>query len=73
MSAWWQPIETAPKDGTWVLVGHWYSGRWVYRLAAFNAAPHMQSWHDMPGRQVSYATHWQPLPAAPSCAAEDGN
>jgi hypothetical protein len=69
----WQPIETAPKDGTPVLLyipdGHRdRDQRWVGMFKA-------DCWRSLNYSPLSYRpTHWMPLPAAPvtSQAQEDG-
>jgi hypothetical protein len=70
----WQPIETAPKDGTWVLLTGgdidygWdggfkpsvVSGQWADTRWQF-------AWYDS-GYYGEYEnpTHWMPLPPPPS-------
>lgn len=70
----WQPIETAPKDGTYILVGN-AAGSWVAKyLPVFqsgfkpdNPWASMMLNHDhLPDWQSSNPTHWMPLPAPPS-------
>ena len=71
MSDKWQPIETAPKDGTQILVWSpyrhtcvtWYSGQ-------YDDQPH--GWIDwFTGKEYGgnwyahKATHWMPLPDPP--------
>jgi hypothetical protein len=58
----WQPIETAPKDGTIVLLvidhGKWgekvWTGLWD------------DGWMVIYGKARNAPTHWMPLPAPPA-------
>lgn len=67
----WQSIETAPKDGTWILL---YDDRFLHSETSYLIA----KWHGplklWVGRSNSKgrfplwdaATHWMPLPKPPS-------
>lgn len=69
----WQPIETAPKDGTRILV----YGKWrgeLYGPTDDDAAIYVAIWGGdgwmVEGSEyyspwVDPATHWQPLPEPP--------
>lgn len=70
----WQPIETAPRDGTVVLL--WLGAPWCEVRMAKWFAP-WGNWQDPessvdPARDeycgigMNLPTHWQPLPAAPA-------
>ena len=71
----WQPIETAPKDGTEVLVG-WYSEKghfenhvwqhkgWLWEWAV--ASYETDRWSDWECSLAEEPTHWMPLPPPPS-------
>jgi hypothetical protein len=68
----WQPIETAPNDGTSVLL--FLPDRWggVVTIADYD----LDDWSDRGGSELITATHWMPLPAPPETPAsptkEDG-
>ncbi len=62
----WQPIETAPKDGSIVILGCAHPG---FRPVAVCWAQDKVRW-EWPmsnGRPLKHydPTHWQPLPAPP--------
>lgn len=70
----WQPIETAPKDGTRVLtvvrgfvvcIGWWFSdaGKWMTTDAEDYADD--GAWEYQVSNSVYLPTHWMPLPAGP--------
>lgn len=61
----WQPIETAPKDGTHVL-GYFKTGT-TYRETWWSekqAADHGMGWL-FSQNGLTQPTHWRPLPAPP--------
>ena len=63
----WQPIETAPKDGTLIIV-HGGVAYWRERLNHWETA----GWYtitgiDYPGRPIQWEVKdWMPLPPAPN-------
>lgn len=64
----WQPIETAPRDGT--VIDLWFAGdAWNCRMPGFIWRAGMGFWHNENTHQ-SYndgpgITHWRPLPEGP--------
>ena len=59
----WKPIETAPKDGTIVLL---YEPRepidsHTIEVGAFNC----EDWYCLMFTYTIYPTHWMPLPEPP--------
>jgi Protein of unknown function (DUF551) len=69
----WQPIETAPKDKSWVLlsggqIGYgWYEQEFPPAVVAQYAGKSWQfAWYDS-GFYGEYLdpTHWMPLPEPP--------
>lgn len=76
----WQPIATAPKDGTAVLLSepgellgyeipHYTAGYWApsHRCAAGGF------WQDAYRDMVVQPTHWQPLPTSPTASASSSD
>ena len=74
----WQPIETAPKDGTRVLI-YQPDGMWHSRSCIRGERIELAYWHqpgnkERPGFWIptSRPTHWMPLPDPPSARAQSG-
>lgn len=60
----WQPIETAPKDRTEILLyrdGVVYHGWWGKQSSGRNGWIHERGWFPT----ASLPTHWMPLPPPP--------
>lgn len=55
----WRPIETAPKDGTWVILGD--KERVVMGFWGSYGTWDDGDFHD----DLGEFTHWQPLPEPP--------
>lgn len=75
----WQPIETAPKDGTLILLfrptalpwGKVAPGKWNSQADHKRPSPFWDMWLRIGGTYESRAwepTHWMPLPAPPVAA-----
>ncbi|UOF77900.1 hypothetical protein [Caudoviricetes sp.] len=68
----WQPIETAPKDGTAILVCNapLYDENGFLPVAVRWRSYHpnakgKEMFRDMVGTKIEFATHWMPLPEPP--------
>ncbi len=76
----WQPIETAPTDGTAILVCH-DGGVWIAKHKAVYQSGYkpdnpwfclMLNKDHIPSRKrKGYPTHWMPLPQPPAMAQGD--
>jgi hypothetical protein len=83
----WQPIETAPKDGTWVLL---CGGKITYGWDSESYPPSVVGQWARPDSDIGYRddwqfawydsgcygyyespTHWMPLPNPPAFASKD--
>jgi hypothetical protein len=68
----WQPIATAPRDGTVILMWRYYpiAGRWVegaeygWEFVALGASYYQFEKNGAYGDDLA-VTHWMPLPEAP--------
>jgi len=70
----WQPMDTAPKDGTRVLLFHPYAGVMAGQ-GLIITGHYMETWDDdyktsrwewVQGDMVIKPTHWMSLPAPPT-------
>ena len=59
----WQPVETAPKDGTQLLLAGEFDGPGDWRIKMGYWAAYENDWHLFGGSWQP--TRWMPLPAAP--------
>lgn len=71
----WQPIETAPKDGTWIMIYEPYGGGQnvdlTHWIASWGDYGHDEGWIDQDDALVTRnPTHWQPLPTPPEGQSE---
>jgi hypothetical protein len=67
----WQPMETAPKDGTNVLVC-WHDGATASMFAVGHNLGDGRRWqntHDWLHNERSWPTHWMPVPDPPAALA----
>lgn len=63
----WQPIETAPRDGT--VIDLWFAGQWNQRMTDAYWSDNIGAWV-IEARGCSFLdsptiTHWKPLPMSP--------
>jgi len=65
----WQPIETAPKDGSRVLT---YRSGFLENMAVAWYSMNLDAWLPVNGSAWPEPTHWMPLPAAPSAPKPQG-
>lgn len=65
MQAEWRDIETAPKDGTRVLLFENFARMKTIGIARWVAAPH-DVWIAENGSYSRHATHWMPMPSPPA-------
>lgn len=70
----WQPIETAPRDGTQILVGVWVAGYFKgseSRWSCWTIGQHGSGDFGCDGEWGDEPTHWMPLPPPPDAAHND--
>jgi len=75
----WQPIETAPKDGTSIIlyepnrkkvqIGKWDNDRWAKKPRPYWAM--VSGYSDKTYERMFPPTHWQPLPPSPTESTPD--
>jgi hypothetical protein len=69
MNKQWRPIQTAPKDGSWILVFDPITEapqRWVVSWCEFEGDPDGGSWIGTDLATITEPTAWMPLPELPN-------
>ena len=65
----WQSIETAPKDGTLILLaaraGVTVQAAWEWDRADPTDGGYWDYWENVPEYGIHQFTHWMPLPEPP--------
>jgi hypothetical protein len=61
----WQPIDTAPKDGTMILVFRFHADRVRPRIHVARFYDKYNCWGTVPSNYSTQPTHWMPLPDPP--------
>lgn len=61
----WQPIETAPKHGAFVLVWDAPGDDYPCALVAAYVDAPRSGWREQGGYYFATPTHWMPLPEPP--------
>ena len=61
----WRPIETAPKDGTEILVCGPACSGFYFSVACWKDRWQESWWSDYEDEELFPPSHWMPLPAAP--------
>jgi hypothetical protein len=59
----WQPIATAPNDGTVILAYRYQPGSLSWIVIRFDRIKN--AWINYYVEKEEFPTHWMPLPAAP--------
>ena len=75
----WMPIETAPKDGTLIVLGS-RNGVWIGKYLPLYGSGYRPDnpWssmllnHDHMAERYTWPTHWMPLPPPPTTPAGSG-
>ena len=68
----WQPIETAPKDGSVFIIGRDDSEHHAYSGTAYWLNGYFRDSADMPSVRWVAPTHWMPLPTPPCSVGSVG-